>query len=30
MRYRTNIGKQTTKAMAVDVWKELLEELDYN
>ena len=26
-RYRTNIGKQTTKAMAVDVWQELPDEL---
>ena len=22
-RYRTNIGKQTTKAMAIDIWQQL-------
>ena len=26
-RFRTNIGKQATKAMAVDVWQELPDEL---
>ena len=27
MRYRTNTGKQTRKAMAIDLWQELPDEL---